>query len=398
MLNLKRFAALVALLVMGAQSVDAQVLFGPAAITGGYIKGADVTGAMVTPNGGTRTTLGAALAAGGGGVVVPTAPLLSGNGATLGAVTAISAVPISGSTGAFTTVASTLGYTDTVTPNGTTGLNTLGTLTFGGLPIQNGGSSGGVINNQMTYNAPTTAPIRNRYFSDTMTSTGSTTTIDEGFFLARTLQSGTFTSEINGYHNVMNVAVGATHTGSIEMFEASSLVSGSANLIMDLDALISTAVGGSITTANGITAFLTNNGTTGTWNGLSCPGNGGNAPTAANNCIANYDPLQLIMTKGHLRFFGQVQPTATGCGTSPAFGGYSSNSQGEVTEGAGATGCTIVFATYDPWLTTLAPHCDVFSLNGSALVSTTPTTTTLTLVNLASGTTTNPKYKWSCFQ
>jgi hypothetical protein len=160
MLNLKRFAAL-ALLVMGAQSVDAQVLFGPAAITGGFIKGADVTGAMVTPTGGSRTTLGQALANGGGGVVVPTAPLLSGNGTTLGAVTAINAIPIGGTTPA-AIAATTLSATSTTTTAGITDSGGIGTTSalgfqmngFNAIRIVGGNSSDTVCGRGAAPNAP----------------------------------------------------------------------------------------------------------------------------------------------------------------------------------------------------------------------------------------------------
>jgi hypothetical protein len=194
------------------------------------------------------------------------------------------------------------------------------------------------------------------------------------------------------------VTAGTVDTGSIEQIETSGLVSGTANEITDLDALQSTAAGGSITIANGISTFLTNAGSTGTWNGLLCTGNGGNIPTVADNCVNNNDPLQLIFTKGHIRFFAEVQPTVTNCGTGAALDGNSSNSQGLITEGSGATGCTITWATFDPWLSTVTPHCDLSSPNASSLISYTPTTATLTLVNLASQTTAAPKFKWSCFQ
>lgn len=91
---------------------------------------------------GTQNTLAQALAA--GGITVPTAPLLSGNGTALGAVTAINGIPIGGAipaAGAFTSLA-TAGIADTG------GINTTSNFTVNSnnaISIIGGNSSDTVI-------------------------------------------------------------------------------------------------------------------------------------------------------------------------------------------------------------------------------------------------------------
>lgn len=83
-------------------------------VTGPNFQQAPAAQILVTPTGGAQTTLGQALAS--SGITVPSAPLLSGNGAALGPVTAIQNVPIGSttpSTGAFTTGSTNAGFTDT---------------------------------------------------------------------------------------------------------------------------------------------------------------------------------------------------------------------------------------------------------------------------------------------
>lgn len=282
----------------------------------------------------------------------------------------------------------------------TTGISTGGGLTFSGGPTV---QLGGAINNIVTYNFPTTGFIRNRYFLDTVTANTNSSQIDEGYFLQRQYGgTATLTGEINGFHAAFTDVAGITLNNSMENFEASDFYVTAHNGVTSYLALHNFGSTGSSGVVNGFIAGLTNSNTTAnsivTWGAFDCQSMGGGGSLPQHNyCVNNQDPLQLIMTKGHLQFFAQFQPTLSGCGTSPSMDGYSSNSQGVVTEGTGATGCTITWATFDPWSIGLNPHCDVTSPNGSALISYTPTTATMTIVNLT-GSPSPAKYKWSCFQ
>jgi hypothetical protein len=287
-----------------------------------------------------------------------------------------------------------------LTDSSATGIATTGPLTVGGGPTT---QLGGVINNVVTYAFPTTGFIRNRYFLDTVTANTNSSQIDEGYFLQRQYGgTATLTGEINGFHAAFTDVAGITLNNSMENFEASDFYVTAHNGVTSYLALHNFGATGSATVVNGFIAGLTNANTTTnsivSWGAFNCQGMGGGGSLPQHNyCVNNQDPLQLIMTKGHLQFFAQFQPTLSGCGTSPSLDGYSSNSQGVVTEGTGATGCTITWATFDPWSIGLNPHCDVTSPNGSAFISYTPTTATMTIVNLT-GSPSPARYKWSCFQ
>ena len=202
----------------------------------------------------------------------------------------------------YTGLINTVGITDTVTPNGTNGISTTGTLTFGGAPIQNGGSSGGVINNQVSYSEATTAAIRNRMFVDTVTNNTGSSQIDEGFFLARTFGgTGTYSTEINGYHVVFNDVATATFTNSMENIETSTYYQAAHNSTTSVDALQHYATTGTNTgVVQMFTAGLTNDNTTagsiGTYNAFVCgvPGGTGSVP-AHDYCLLDQDPLGAIV-------------------------------------------------------------------------------------------------------
>lgn len=90
--------------------------------------------------------------------------------------------------------------------------------------------------------------------------------------------------------------------------------------------------------------------------------------------------IQKVWGDGHFQFLSAALPAATSCGTSPAVASGSSDSQGVVTEGSVATGCTITFAT--AYLS--SPSCTVTAEVGALTYAVTTTAITVTNVGALS--------------
>lgn len=243
-----RFRATLACLMLLAAPhlAGAQVLYGPAAITGGTIKGADVTGAMVTPTGGSLMKLGDALANSGGACTT---------NCTIQTLTVPTALNVTGT-------AATVGIVDTSGPSGT-GVQTTGPLAFGGGPITANQGQGGVFNNTVAYNSIATE-IRSRYISDSVTNnTGSG--IDEGFYFERRFfGSATYANEVNGFHVYLTDLAGMTFTAANnENFEASTQWNGAHASVSSFTALPVFSTTGTLTgTGYGFVVAMTNQNTT----------------------------------------------------------------------------------------------------------------------------------------
>jgi hypothetical protein len=83
-------------------------------------------------------------------------------------------------------------------------------------------------------------------------------------------------------------------------------------------------------------------------------------------------------------------PGISNCGSSPALDVHSTQHSGTVTEGTGATGCTIAFP-----FSQITPRCVVSSPNGAVFTSYSTTTGTLTINNPPFAKNNN-KFTWIC--
>jgi hypothetical protein len=94
-------------------------------------------------------------------------------------------------------------------------------------------------------------------------------------------------------------------------------------------------------------------------------------------------------TAGHFNANVVTLPTLTGCGTGATVVG--TDLSGTVTEGTGATGCTITFATsYATTYNAPAPHCTVTGESG--LLTYSLSTTAITVLNVGPLSGTNIDY------
>lgn len=204
--------------------------------------------------------------AGGGNVSAAGTPTSGQIAVWTGATTAqgassISGIPIAGAAGAFTTLGSTGGYTDT----STNGISTIGGMTFGG--GTNGLATGDTILNNVAFNYPTSGtPLRHRWFGDTITATGNSAIIDQGFFVNRLIGgTGTLSGEFNNIvSDYLDTAGGPnpTFTGSMELFEATDNLYTAHGGVTDYLALHHVYSTGSVTgSAFGVSAGLTNDNT-----------------------------------------------------------------------------------------------------------------------------------------
>lgn len=123
-------------------------------------------------------------------------------------------------------------------------------------------------------------------------------------------------------------------------------------------------------------------------------GAGGNKCTATNGPWAlgadNFYDTGVMQVGGDLTFTGTI-PTVSSCGTTPSITTGSTDSSGEVTEGATATGCTITFSTSK----TNAPFCVVTFQTNLVTETYAVSTTTITLTNTSSSGT---KVNYHCTQ
>lgn len=104
--------------------------------------------------------------------------------------------------------------------------------------------------------------------------------------------------------------------------------------------------------------------------------------------IGTTTPSSKLTVFGHVGTDGAI-PALTSCGTSPAITLGSTDTAGEITEGSGATGCTITFAS----AYTTTPFCTVTEQSGLA-ASYTISTSTITITNI--GALSNTKINYVC--
>lgn len=88
-----------------------------------------------------------------------------------------------------------------------------------------------------------------------------------------------------------------------------------------------------------------------------------------------------LSASGHVGMFGTT-PTVSNCGTGATLSGAAADSNGTITEGTAATGCTLTFAT--PYFT--APTCTVTSRSGIG-VSYAVAANGITITNVGAGVT-----------
>jgi hypothetical protein len=205
--------------------------------------------------------------------------------------------------------------------------STSGPLAWGGGSSQGlSGNDGGVINNVVTYNYPTTSYIRNRWMSDIVTANTNSSQIDEGFFLNRQYSgTATITGEINGIHSYLSDLAGPTFNNSMENFEASTGYNASHSSVTMYLAQPNINATGSATYVYGVSTGMFNYNTTagsvGQWTGFSCKAmqGGGAQPTSA-FCLQNTDATQSISTAGQVNIGSYGISTErlkiTGVGTS----------------------------------------------------------------------------------
>lgn len=377
---------------------------------------------MVTPTGGAQTTLGAALASG-GGVTVPTTTLVKTTSpSTFSQVTAIDAIPIGSttpSTVAATSIASSLGITDTSTAGiSTTGAN--GYLITGNPVINLLANQASPILSPETQNIPdpganylpnpnvigyartlTSASV-NTYASmrtDNLTITGTVATHwGEIETTINLLGTGTMSGELNDWKSLVQIPSGLT------------VVAGeNAELLMSNAGTVSTSWAGlTINPQNGATGTIAKvygvkvvpinaNSTANSMAALTafdCGAVTGAGIVAAGQdvCLFNEDQNAVITNSGHYGARpGSAQPVLTGCGTSPTLDSRAGDVTGTITEGTTATGCTLTFHVAYAFV---APHCTVTSPNGAQYTAYTPSETALVITNISSS---GSQFTYSCF-
>lgn len=243
---------------------------------------------MGTPSGGNKGygTINATglyingVAVGSGGITIPSAPLLSGNGSTLGAVTAIENVPIGDvtpATGAFTTLSASLNISQG-------GVAVIGTNIVGAVAGQSIGPA--VVVNTPSYDYSTVSGnVRNNQFTTTLAPSANTSVIWENDYSAVILNGpGVANGEVNTGHFYVQVNSGASfQTG--ENVETSTYNQGIVNGIGSYTALYNNTSAATTTFYKGLSGSLTNSNTNAGAIGnyvflyLGTMGGGGSLPT-----------------------------------------------------------------------------------------------------------------------
>jgi hypothetical protein len=216
----------------------------------------------------------------------------------------VAGAPISGSTGAFTTLSATGGITDT----STTGISTNGPLVFGGPATVTVGTDGVSITNNLAWTPVSTGAYRPRWFQDTITLTGAGGNASDQNLVLSTIINGTGPmGEVNCLSaSLINNATGMT--GPLEAIEGRFDNTGGVTGFTSLLLLTQNDSTGTIGTLTGINLELVNNnaaaGSIGNYVGLFMgPPNisgGGTEPT-------NRFLLQCTDTGACLNHLGPIQ-------------------------------------------------------------------------------------------